>query len=239
MNHFLTVTWRIWTPSVWLLFWKWDEIFKYNKRKLVFSKMCSGRPWLSQTDFSLFISAWLTNKSFLLSLFPNGTAGSHFCVLPLYKHTMFIPSYHAFNSNCLWNPLHLATIVLFSVTLNAMSWSPLLVSFLILFCSVNSHYHLLYKHQMKSFCINIPLYFHVFRYAAALEFTVLQRSTPAIICLFKVNNRNRKMSEICSGLTVNTPERCHWCRSGVFIVNFEHISQLFWCFYCWLWMGEC
>ena len=32
--------------------------------------------------------------------------------------------------------------------------------------------------------------------------------------------------EICSKLTINTPERGHWHRSGVFIVNFEHISHL-------------
>ena len=31
--------------------------------------------------------------------------------------------------------------------------------------------------------------------------------------MFKVNNK--------------TPERCHLRRSGVFIVNFEHISHLF------------
>ena len=29
-----------------------------------------------------------------------------------------------------------------------------------------------------------------------------------------------------SKLTVKTPERRQWCLSGVFIVNFEHISQL-------------
>ena len=28
-------------------------------------------------------------------------------------------------------------------------------------------------------------------------------------------------------LTIQTPERRHWRRSGVFIINFEHISQLF------------
>ena len=42
--------------------------------------------------------------------------------------------------------------------------------------------------------------------------------------IFKVNNRNtRTKSEICSKLTVKTPEShcCH--RSGVFIVNFEYI----------------
>ena len=27
-------------------------------------------------------------------------------------------------------------------------------------------------------------------------------------------------------LTIKTSERRHWCRSGVFIVNFEHISHL-------------
>ena len=45
--------------------------------------------------------------------------------------------------------------------------------------------------------------------------------------LFKVNNRNtRTRCEICSKLTIKTPERRHWRRSGVFIVNFEHISHL-------------
>ena len=50
---------------------------------------------------------------------------------------------------------------------------------------------------------------------------------PAGIYLLKVNNRNTKTRcEICSKLTINTPERRHWRRSGVFIVNFEHISHL-------------
>ena len=41
--------------------------------------------------------------------------------------------------------------------------------------------------------------------------------------MFKDNNRStRTKSEICSKLTIKTPERHHWCRSGVFIVNFEH-----------------
>ena len=48
------------------------------------------------------------------------------------------------------------------------------------------------------------------------------------IYLFKVNNRNaRKSCEICSKLTIKTPERRSWRRSGVFIVNFEHILHLF------------
>ena len=46
------------------------------------------------------------------------------------------------------------------------------------------------------------------------------------IYLLKVNNKNtRKGSEICSKLTIKTPERCQWRRSGVFIINFEHISH--------------
>ena len=48
---------------------------------------------------------------------------------------------------------------------------------------------------------------------------------PANIYLFKVNNR--KMCEISSKLKRKIPERPYWCHSGVFIVNCEHISQLF------------
>ena len=45
--------------------------------------------------------------------------------------------------------------------------------------------------------------------------------------MFKVNNRNtRTRCRMSSKLTTNTPERCLWRRPGVFIVNFEHISEL-------------
>ena len=45
--------------------------------------------------------------------------------------------------------------------------------------------------------------------------------------MFKVNNRNpRTRCEICSKLTIKIPERRQSRRSGVFIVNFEHISHL-------------
>ena len=51
--------------------------------------------------------------------------------------------------------------------------------------------------------------------------------SPANIYLFKFNNRNtRKKCEMCSKLTIKTPERHHW-RSGVSIVNFERILHLF------------
>ena len=46
-------------------------------------------------------------------------------------------------------------------------------------------------------------------------------------CMFKVINVNtRPRCEICSKLTIKTPERRQWCRSGVFIVNYELISNL-------------
>ena len=45
--------------------------------------------------------------------------------------------------------------------------------------------------------------------------------------MFKVNSRNtRARFEICSELTLKTPELRQWRRSGVFIVHFEDISHL-------------
>ena len=56
----------------------------------------------------------------------------------------------------------------------------------------------------------------------------LRSSKPAYIYLIKVNNGNtRKVSEICSELTIKTLERRYWRRSGVFIVNFEQILHIF------------
>ena len=51
--------------------------------------------------------------------------------------------------------------------------------------------------------------------------------SPAGNYMFKLNNKNaRTRCEICSKLTIKTPKRRSWCRSGVFTVNFEHISHL-------------
>ena len=50
---------------------------------------------------------------------------------------------------------------------------------------------------------------------------------PASIYLLEFNNKNTKTScEVCSDLTIKTPERRQWRRSGVFIVNFDHILHL-------------
>ena len=50
---------------------------------------------------------------------------------------------------------------------------------------------------------------------------------PAGIYLLKVRNRKtRARCEICSKLTIKTSVQRQWLCSGVFIVNFEHISYL-------------
>ena len=46
------------------------------------------------------------------------------------------------------------------------------------------------------------------------------------IYLLKVNNRNtRTKCEVCLKLTTKIPERHHWCRSGIFVVNFEPMAS--------------
>ena len=80
-----------------------------------------------------------------------------------------------------------------------------------------------YKFSTSSFC---PLLHTIL----VKEQTQRKTSThyPANIYSFKVNNRNtRQRCEICSKLTTKTSERHHWRRSGVFIVNSDHISHLF------------
>ena len=37
-----------------------------------------------------------------------------------------------------------------------------------------------------------------------------------------MNRIFRTRCDICSKSTIKTPERCQWCRSGVFIVKFKH-----------------
>ena len=53
-------------------------------------------------------------------------------------------------------------------------------------------------------------------------------SGPESNYLLKVNNRNtRERCEIYSKLIIKTLEQHQRRRSGIFIVNFEHISHLF------------
>ena len=55
-----------------------------------------------------------------------------------------------------------------------------------------------------------------------------KQTYPATKYILKVSNRNcRKIYEKCSKSTIKTPKRRQLRRSGIFIVNFEHISHLF------------
>ena len=51
-------------------------------------------------------------------------------------------------------------------------------------------------------------------------------SQPAITCAKLTIEILEQELKLCSELTIKTPEQRQWGRSGVFIVNFEYISQL-------------
>ena len=64
---------------------------------------------------------------------------------------------------------------------------------------------------------------HVAGYTKVLFKWVIAISIPGSIYLFKVNNENiSTICEICSNLTIQTPEWRHWIHSGVNIVKLEH-----------------
>ena len=70
--------------------------------------------------------------------------------------------------------------------------------------------------------LKFPLLIHPSILKTTFLNVLLLTKNPANIYLLKVNNRNnRKRCEICSELTIKTPER-HWRRSGVFV----------WCLIC-------
>ena len=60
------------------------------------------------------------------------------------------------------------------------------------------------------------------------DITIYTSTNRAIIYLFKFNNKNtRKWCDLCSSSTKKNTS-CFYCQlSGVFIVNFEHISDFF------------
>ena len=63
-------------------------------------------------------------------------------------------------------------------------------------------------------------------YLRCLQGVLFTPSQSAFTCLkLTMQILDRTRCEICSKLTIKTPERRYWRRSGVF-VNFEHISQL-------------
>ena len=73
----------------------------------------------------------------------------------------------------------------------------------------------------------IVLFYVSKEYVTNFATAILLLLYPAGNYTFKVNNKNtRTRCEICSKLTIKTPEQRQWRRSGVFEVNLEHISHL-------------
>ena len=58
-------------------------------------------------------------------------------------------------------------------------------------------------------------------------FTDFKSITQQIFTCSKLTTNTRTRCEICLKLTIKTPERRHWRRSGVFIANFELYHTLF------------
>ena len=80
-------------------------------------------------------------------------------------------------------------------------------------------------HDQRSF--PVPMTEELDNYLKNSVSNCVNSKNPVNIYLFQVNRDARKMCEICSKLTIKTPEQRHWRRYGVFIVNFEHISHIF------------
>lgn len=107
-------------------------------------------------------------------------------------------------------------------------------------CIILINYDYLYVSSIKSRNTNSSLIYSGVESFVQPNFE--RRSIiPACIYSFKVNNWNtRTMSEICTNLTIKISEWHHWCRFGVFIVNFlNRFQTLFYCLDCWLWKNKC
>ena len=81
-----------------------------------------------------------------------------------------------------------------------------------------------------SYWENLLLFWNMYNKASAHLYTLrnnictIKNNSPTNNHLMIVNNSyTRKRCEICSTLTIKTPECC----STIFIVNFEHISHFF------------
>ena len=94
-----------------------------------------------------------------------------------------------------------------------------------LLCSkgISKHYFYVKQHNVKAFLF-------LFSHHVVFLFQVILFANlfPEDIYLFNFNNRNTiKRWETRLKLTIKTIERRQWRRSGVFVVNSEHISYLF------------
>ena len=68
----------------------------------------------------------------------------------------------------------------------------------------------------------------------------LSKHNPVNSYLFEFNTRNtRKRCEICSKLTIKTPERRQWPRSVFLLLILNIFHAFFQGFYSWLWTSKC
>ena len=60
-------------------------------------------------------------------------------------------------------------------------------------------------------------------------------SNPANIYMFKVNNEStRSICEICSKLTIKTPNKVNGAILVSLLLTLNICHTFFWCFHCWL-----
>ena len=70
--------------------------------------------------------------------------------------------------------------------------------------------------------------------------TLIQGLYPVNIYLFKVISQDiRKWCEICSELTIKTPERCKNVVLVPLLLTLNIFHTFFKCFYWWFWTGKC
>ena len=76
------------------------------------------------------------------------------------------------------------------------------------------------------FCIQCLMKNQIIKFFFIKDYQFLVANiNAASIYFFEINKGNKKLCEICSKLTIKkSPE--HYRRSGIFIVNFKHISQI-------------
>ena len=73
----------------------------------------------------------------------------------------------------------------------------------------------------------------LYRWEKKIIPSIILRENPDGIYLFKINNGNtRAMCEICSKLTINTPERRQW------LLNLNRFYTMLCCFHCWQWTSK-
>ena len=73
-----------------------------------------------------------------------------------------------------------------------------------------------FKHRKLFFCFYCWLWTSFFRLETETSLEICETSMMKLFC--------EMLTVICSKLTIKTPERRQWLRSGVLTVNFKHVA---------------